>query len=263
MTVTSFARRVPLRAIVVALLLLVLAVRLAGHARPDGSLQRVQQAGVLVVALDASYPPFETTDGQGNFGGFDADLARAIASGLGVKVQFADISFDSLYDALAAHKADVVISGLRYEAERTRDVMYTAPYFDAGQVIVVRASDAFAKPADLAGRRVGVETASEGDVEARKLAAKVAGMQLVSYDSPDEAMAALQSRAVDGAVTDYVTALELTKSQDGLRIMLPPFAPDPLVIAGRAGDRTLMAEIGRILKGLQADGTLSRLTDQM
>lgn len=259
----SLEKRVSLRAIVVVLLLLVLVVRIAWPAGPDDSLQRVKQAGVLVVALDASYPPFEATDGQGNFGGFDVDLAREIASRLGVDVEFTNISFDSLYDALASRRADVVISGLRYEAERTRDVIYTPPYLDAGQVIVVRAADAINKPADLAGRRVGVETASEGDVETRKLAAKVPGMQIVEYGTPEEAIAALHSQAVDAAVTDYVTALELAKGQGGLRILLPPFASDPLVVAGHAQDRTLMSEINRIIKSLRNEGVLSRLADQM
>ena len=258
----SLEKRVSLRAIVVVLLLFVLIVRIAWHGGPDSSLQRVKQAGVLMVALDASYPPFEATDGQGNFGGFDVDLAREIASRLGVDVEFANISFDSLYDALASRRADVVISGLRYEAERTRDVIYTPPYLDAGQVIVVRAG-AINRPADLAGRRVGVETASEGDVETRKLAAKVPGMQIVEYGTPEEAMAALRSQAVDAAVTDYVTALELAKGQDSLRILLPPFASDPLVVAAHAQDRTLMSEINRIIKSLRNEGVLSRLADQM
>jgi polar amino acid transport system substrate-binding protein len=245
-----------------ALLLALLILRIALGGEEDGSLTRVQHAGVLIVAFDASYPPFETTDGQGNYSGFDAGLAREIAGRLGVTVQFANISFDSLYDSLTGRKADVVISGLRYEAERTRDVIYTASYFDAGQVLIVRAVSTFAKPSDLAGRRVAVELASEGDVEAQKLAAKTAGMQLEQYSTPDDATTALLSGAVDALVTDHVSALEIIKSATGLRLLLPPFAPDPLVVAGHSEDRTLMSEINRIVKALRDDGTLQRLEEQ-
>jgi ABC-type amino acid transport substrate-binding protein len=250
-----------LRIILVILLLALLTIRIALSNRPDGSLARVQQAGVLIVAFDASYPPFETTDGQGNFSGFDVDVAQEIARRLGVSVQVANIAFDSLYDAIAARKADVVISGLRYEAERTRDVIYTTSYFDAGQVLVVRAGDAINKAADLAGRRVAAEWASEGEVEAQKLAKKAAGMQVREYTTLDEAFGALRSGVVDALATDHASALGLAKSQ-GVRLLLPPFAPDPLVIAGHGQDRTLMTEVSRIVKAMRDEGVLDRLAAQ-
>ena len=262
MSITAPLQRTPVRVAVILLLLLLLASRLSAGRMSDSSLKRVQDAGVLVVAFDASYPPFETTDGQGNFGGFDAEVGRAIAQRLGVQVRFANIAFDSLYDALPSRKADVVVSGLRYESERTRDVIYSAPYFDAGQALIVRAADAITKPADLAGRSVAVETASEGDVEARKLAAKTPGLKLQGYDSPQTALAALRRGDVAAAVTDAVTAMELTKDQTDLRLLLPPFAPDALVIAGNIEDRSLMREIDRILKQLRDDSTLARLQQQ-
>ena len=251
----------PLPQLLATLLLLVLAVVVLAGRKPDDSLPRVQQAGELVAAMDASYPPFEMTDGQGNFGGFDADVAREIARRLGVGVRFANIAFDSLYDALASRTADVVISGLRFERERTRDVIYTPSYADVGQVLVVRAADA-ATTADLAGRSVAVETASEGEVEGSKLAAKVAGMRIREYETPEEMAAALHSQEVDAAVADLVTARDMAKGQPGLRLLLPPFAPDPLVIAGDSRDRALMTEINRILKAMRDEGVLDRLAEK-
>ena len=250
------------RLFLVVLLLAVLILRLAFGRAPDGSLLRVQDARVLIVALDASYPPFETTDGMGKFSGFDVDVAREIAARLGVDVQFANIAFDSLYDALAGRRADVVISGLRYEAERTRDVIYTPSYFDAGQTLIVRAADAAQKPADLAGQTVAVERASEADVAAHKLAARVAGLRVHGYETSEAALRALNDGAEDALATDHVSALAMVKGQAGLRLLLPPFAPDPLVIAGHAEDRTLMTEINRIVKVMHDDGALARLVAQ-
>jgi ABC-type amino acid transport substrate-binding protein len=259
-----FLRRAPplYPRLLAAFLLILLILRIALGGKEDGSLTRVQQAGVLVVAFDASYPPFEMTDGQGNYSGFDTELARAIAARLGVQAQFANISFDSLYDALTGRRADVVISGLRYEAERTRDVIYTISYFDAGQTLVVRAVSPISKTADVAGRRVAVELASEGEVEAQKLAAKTSGMQLQQCTTVEDELVALRSGAVDALVADHVTALEMSKDQPDLRLLAPPFAPDPLVVAGHSDDRVLMTEISRIIKALRDDGTLSRLAQQ-
>lgn len=259
MSAASSARWRRLRIAAAVCLLAILAVRIILANRADPSLQRVRQAGVLIVALDASYPPFETTDGQGNFGGFDVAVAHEIARRLGVQAQFANISFDSLYDALASRRADVVISGLRYEAERTRDVIYTPSYFDAGQVFMVRGDGRIAKPADLAGQTVAVEWASEGEIEARKLAKTVSGMQVQTFETQKDGLAALRSGAAAAAVADHVSALELTLGQPDLRLLWPPFAPDPLVMAGHTADRTLMAEMSRIVRAMQEEGLADRL----
>ena len=74
---------------------------------------------------------------QGNFGGFDIDVAHAIAAELGVQARFDNLSYDTLYDALAVRRVDVLISMIVAEKERTMDVSYSPAYYDAGQVLVV------------------------------------------------------------------------------------------------------------------------------
>ncbi|MFN3761678.1 MAG: transporter substrate-binding domain-containing protein, partial [Anaerolineae bacterium] len=63
--------------------------------------------------MDASYPPFESIDGEGNLVGLDVDLGRELAARLGVEAHFvANLSYDGLYDALTADQVDVLISAL-------------------------------------------------------------------------------------------------------------------------------------------------------
>ena len=97
-------------------------------------LAEIRQRGVLRVGLDASFPPFESLDEDGQVVGLDADIARAIADDLGVEVQFVNIGFDGLYDALLIKRVDVLLSGLPVDPYRTGDVAYSANYFNAGQV---------------------------------------------------------------------------------------------------------------------------------
>jgi hypothetical protein len=76
--------------------------------------------------MDASFPPFEFWDGEGNLVGFDVDLGREIAARLGVRVEFvANLSYDGLYDALAAEQVDVVISALYVDPTRMADFAYS------------------------------------------------------------------------------------------------------------------------------------------
>jgi ABC-type amino acid transport substrate-binding protein len=98
----------------------------------------IQQTGVLRVGMDASYPPFEEIDETtGELRGYDVEMAREIGRRLELEVQFVNIGFDGLYDALTAKKVDAVISALPYDPLRTQDVFYTVSYFNAGLVLVV------------------------------------------------------------------------------------------------------------------------------
>ena len=73
----------------------------------------IQQTGMLRVGMDASYPPFEEIDETtGELRGYDVELAREIGRRLGLEVQFVNIGFDGLYDALITKKVDAVISAL-------------------------------------------------------------------------------------------------------------------------------------------------------
>src|SRR5690348_3842448 len=85
--------------------------------RPDPAWDRIQASGVLRVGTDATYPPFESIE-NGQYVGYDMDLARALAAGLGVRAEFVNLSLDGQYDALAQDKVDVLISALPFIYER-------------------------------------------------------------------------------------------------------------------------------------------------
>ncbi|MCJ7620524.1 MAG: transporter substrate-binding domain-containing protein, partial [Anaerolineae bacterium] len=70
-----------------------------GELPKDETWERIQRDGVMRVAVDASYPPFEYIDVAGNLVGYDIDLAHELGRSFGVDVEFVIISFDGLYDA--------------------------------------------------------------------------------------------------------------------------------------------------------------------
>ena len=159
--------------ILAALLIPLLWFLLAPH--DDGSLAQIRRRGTLQVGLDASFPPFETIDANGQIVGLDVDIARAIAADLGVEAEFVNIGFDGLYDALLARRVDFIISGLPYDPHWTQDVAYSTNYFNAGQVLVTRADEpAINTVEDLAGHTVAVEWGSQAEMEARRLARELA-----------------------------------------------------------------------------------------
>ncbi len=189
----------------------------------DGTLERVHATGELRVGLDASFPPFESLDAEGRVIGFDADLARAISETLGADPVFVNVGFDGLYDALLAGRVDVVISGLPYDPRWTQDVIYSQPYFNAGQLLVVRADDRLAAGIQsLVGRTVAVEWGSLADMEARRLRQTAEGMETLPQPTAQDALTALvpgqaKSRRLAQTINDALTGLHESGALDVLR----------------------------------------------
>ncbi len=235
----------------------------AGQQRPpDRYLEKIKAAGVLRVGLDPTYPPFETIK-DGKVEGYDAELARAIAADLSVRVEFDTLALDTLYDALAAGKVDMLISALPFVYERQADVRYSAPYYQAGQVLLVRAGDkSIGSVADLRGKRVGVELGSAADTQARLLArTAMPDMQLdSSYNSPQEAMATLSKGELDAAITDNTSAQAYLRDHpNSLTLPTPPITDEPYVVAMPVQATGLSASVDATIERLRASGELGRM----
>ncbi len=184
-----------------AIVLLAIAARVAFvRWQRQSALADIQRRGTLRVGLDASFPPFESLDADGAVVGLDADIARAIAVDLGVRAEFVNIGFDGLYDALTVGRVDVVISGLPVDPLRTRDVAYSIPYFNAGQVLITTRADV-QSVADVAGKTIAVEWGSMAELAARKLKDTVPDVTISPQPDAETALNA------DLAVVDGVLRL--------------------------------------------------------
>ncbi|MHB1319317.1 MAG: ABC transporter substrate-binding protein [Anaerolineae bacterium] len=246
-------------AIVAISLLIVAAIASRRAARAD-AWQEIADRGAMRVAMDASYPPFESIDARGAFYGLDVDLARALGGLWGIDVQFVNIAFDGLYDALAARKADVILSALPYDDLMTREVIYSPAYFAGGQVIVaLSAAEWFASELDLRGRVVAVELGAEGHAVLSRLNRdRGLSAEIMAVSEISEAAAAVQSGAAAALICDRVDALRLTSGGE-LSLVGEPLTVDPYVLAARMDSPRLAAEIASALEIFTADGTLSVL----
>jgi len=291
----------------------VLAMCLAACGRSDDAWDRVLESGVLRVGMDASFSPFETIAADGTLVGFDVDLARelgrrmgpdpnadrtsvakgpalskaegpALSGAEGVEVEFvANLPYDGLYDALAVSRVDVVISALVINPDRMADFAYSTPYFDAGQVLVVRAPSAtpadgeepsplspppaggmnqgggIEEMADLSGRSLAVEFGTQGDLEARRWERRLSDLTVAPYQTAAEAVAAVAAGEADAALVDHVSALAAPGAGSSLVIVGEPVVKEPYAVAVRQDSRRLLRAINDALKEMAADGTLEML----
>lgn len=251
-------------ALVLALLAVSALVWLGQQKPPDRYLERIRQTGTLRVGMDPTYPPFDVVQ-DGQVGGYDAALAQAIARDLGVQVEFKTLALDTLYDALIAGNVDMLVSALPPIPERQADVRYSVPYYQSGQVLVVKGETAISGVGGLAGKKVGVELGSNADTEARRLQRSTApGMQLSSvYRSPDEALAALASGEMDAAITDNASAQAYLTAHPGtVSVLSPPLTDEPFVVAVPARADALARSVNATIERLRNSGELARLMGQ-
>jgi ABC-type amino acid transport substrate-binding protein len=224
----------------------VMSLRGAIGRQPDETWERIQRARIMRVGLDPSFPPFEV-DNAGHIVGYDVDLAQALAERWGVTVRLVPISFDGLIDGLLADQYDLIISAYPYDPRLTQDVAYSEPYFSAGQVLVVRDDSTITGVANLAGRRLAVEWGSGGDVEARRLAQRVADLEIVPFETPRAALDGLQAGQVDAALVDAVSAYGYMGEHGSVRIVGEPLTDERYVVVVRPDSRRLLEEVDAAL----------------
>lgn len=218
---------------------------------PDLSLERVQQSHELMIGLDPSYPPFEVVNGKGDLDGFDIDLSRDLARRLGVNARFVAVDFGGIYDALEAHKFDVMLGGVTVVPEYLEKLDYSVPYYDDGLVLVVN------QKAD--GNVVGIESGSDADLALDRLRTTLTGYRFQQLDDQDQIHAELGKGQVRGTIVDAATAETWSRQEPGLTFQPARLTTNPYVIAARRDDAALLRAINQSLGEMRASGEVTGL----
>lgn len=226
----------------------------------ESAVERIQRTGVLRIGTDATYPPFESVDpATGELSGFDIDLVRTIAEHLRARAEFIVVPFDGIVPGLKSGKYDLIISAMTITTERARQVLFTQPYTVAGQSIVVRSAEtSIAGPDDLAGKRIGCQLGTTGEMEARK----IPRAQVVSFDAIGAAFRDLENGNLDAAIADTPTARIFIRDHATLRLAGEPLTREDFGMAVRQQDTDLAQAINQILDALRANGTLQAIGER-
>lgn len=228
--------------------------------RRDSTWETMQVNGVWRVGMDASFPPFEWLDENGQPIGYDVELAEQMAAAWGLQLEIVPIGFDSLIDAVQTGRVDSVVSALPYDERLTRDIAYSPPYFDAGLALATRPNSAIQAVDDLNGKRVAVELGSMGDMVGRRLQRADPAVERVTFPTPEEAVAALVSeQSVDALLIDHVT-LRMEQVQGVPLVRVGPILEsNPYVIAMPVRAHQLQDAVTETLSDLQESDFLAEL----
>lgn len=252
----------------VSLLVVIMVASLVLAACPSGQSSTAPAAstlGTVKVGTNAEYPPFESVDDQGAIIGFDIDLVNAIGREAGFTPEFVNTRWDGIFVALASGEFDAVSSAVTITEERKQTLNFSDPYFNAGQMIAVKEGSPIAVPADLAGKRVGVQLGTTGDLwiseksESGEIPATV-----VRYDEVTLAFQALGNGDIDAIVNDAPTSADIIKANPELGVVLvgTPFTDEFYGIAVRKERADVLSAINEGLAKVRASGEYAQIYEK-
>lgn len=212
----------------------------------------------IQVATDATWPPFEFIDeATKEIVGYDIDLFNAIAAKAGLEVEFVNTPFDPLLAGVGTCQFDAAISAITITDERKEQMLFSDPYINAGQIVVVQSSNTEVKGKDdLVGKTVGAQLATTGEMEAKA----IANTTVKPYDTIDLAFLDLINGQVDAVIADYPTAFGfIAKSPDKIMSVGDVFTDESYGIAVCNKKPEIVEKINAGLKAVIEDGTVAEL----
>lgn len=229
---------------------------------PSPLIQRIRQQGELRVGSSGSQPPFSMTTRDGRLIGFEIDLARDIATALGVRLELVPLSFAELLPSLKSGKVDMVLSGMTITAERNLDVAFAGPYFVSGKSLLTRIPT-LAESGDTTTINAPrtILTALEGSTSQIFAEHVLPKAKLILSRSYDDAIRLVLDGSVHALVADYpFCVLSLFRYPDaGLAAVMAPLTYEPIGIALPAADPLLLNWLTNFLGMLEGSGEMDYL----
>lgn len=209
------------------------------------------------MVTNAEFPPYEYHENN-EIVGIDVDIAKAIAEHMGMELEIQDMAFDSLIPAVDSGKADFAAAGMTVDPDRQQFVDFTDTYAEAAQVIIVKEGSEIATPDDLAGKTIGVQTGTTGDMYADD----IQDAEVQRFNKGMDAVMALTQDKIDAVIIDREPAKVFVEENEGLTILDEAFTEEEYAIAVKKGNTELLNSMNEAIKELKDSGELQAIVDK-
>ncbi|MEE1266861.1 MAG: ABC transporter substrate-binding protein/permease [Akkermansia sp.] len=207
----------------------------------------------LIMVTNATFPPYEFYQGE-RIVGIDADMVQEIAKRNDLELVIEDMAFDSVIAAVQTGKADVAASGITVTEDRKKQIDFTTSYVKADQVIIVREGSPIVGPADLKGKRVGVQHGTTGDMYMTENI-----QEPERFQDGALAVASLVTGKIDAVVLDSAPSEEHVARNKGLVILPESLVSEEYAMAISKSRPELLAMFNKTMAEMKADGTMSAI----
>ena len=230
---------------------------------------KYQKQGTITIGFDNTFVPMGFEEKNGQYVGFDIDLAQAVSEKLGFKVQFQPIDWDMKETELQNGTIDAIWNGYSATDERREKVAFTIPYMENQQVLVSKKSQNIQSVSDMKDKILGAQAGSSGylDFEAQPDLLKniVKDQKANQYQSFNEALIDLQNDRIDALLIDRVYANYYLKTEgilDQYEIFSAGFESESFAVGVRPADKTLLANLNKAFVELYQEGKFQEISQK-
>lgn len=241
----------------------------AGGDKSNGEKMEVDNAkvaaaandGVFKIGLDPEFPPMGYRDTEGNYVGFDIDLAKEVAKRLGMEFEAVPINWDAKNMELGTGNIDCIWNGFTMTG-REGDYLWTSPYVTNAQVIVVNEKSDIKTAADLAGKVLALQQGStaENALNSRADIKDSLANKLFVADNVS-ALNELKVGGVDAVLVDEVVADYYIAKNPGLKV-IDSIAQESYGVGFALGNSALRDKVETTLQEMAKDGTMKKISEQ-
>lgn len=220
------------------------------------TLANAQSAGIIRVATDATFPPFEFTK-DGKRTGFDIELIETLAKSMGKKVEWTEIDFKGLIPGMVSKRFDMAASAIYITEDRRKVVDFTDPYYPGGLVMVVKSGNTtILKPEDMIGKKVAVQVGTKSVGYLKEFFPQV---ERVEVEKNQEMFNLVEIGRADAAVTGKPAALQYAKARPGVKVLDKQVSVELYGFAVRKDLPELTRGMNAALKKSKLDGSYDSL----
>lgn len=218
----------------------------------------------IVVGLDDNFPPMGFRDDKNAIVGFDVDMAKEAAKRLNMEMEFKPIDWNSKEAELSGKRVDVLWNGLTITEKRKENILFTKPYMENRQIIVVAADSLIKTKADLAGKVVGAQEGSSSIEALEKDTATMKSFkELKKFGDNVAALMDLKTGRLDAVVVDEIVGrYYIAKKPGEYTILKDNFGSEEYGVGLRKDDKELLSKLQKALDEMKNDGTSAKISQK-
>ena len=230
---------------------------------------KYQQQKSITVGFDNTFVPMGFEEKNGNYAGFDIELAKYVSKKLGITVHFQPIDWDMKETELQNGTIDAIWNGYSATDERREKVAFTIPYMQNTQILVVKKTSGIHSVEDMAGKVLGAQNGSSGMLDFEEhpevLKNRVKGGDADQYQSVNEAIIDLKNDRIDALLIDRVYAdyyLTTEGIADEYDTIPSGFESESFAVGVRPADKKLLEALNQAFKELYQEGIFQQISQK-
>ena len=230
---------------------------------------KYQEQGSITIGFDNTFVPMGFEEMNGQYTGFDIDLAEAVSEKLGFKVQFQPIDWDMKETELQNGTIDAIWNGYSATDERREKVAFSIPYMENHQVLVAKKSQQIRSVEEMKDKTLGAQAGSSGylDFEAQPdlLKNRVRDQKANQYQSFNEALIDLKNDRIDALLIDRVYANYYLQSEGILNdynVFSAGFESESFAVGVRPADKRLLQALNQSFVELHQEGKFQEISQK-